>query len=90
MAKIVGRQAADWVQRFGKEREGLLAELEAMRGDDFLSKRLDLDRLIADLRNWPCIDDPAARYPDKIFIAISRAVSTARFLRYATSRNVGG
>jgi asparagine synthase (glutamine-hydrolysing) len=85
-----GRQAADWAQRFSKVRETLLAELENMRDDPFLAHRLDLDRLIEDLRLWPGTDDPAAGYPDKIFIAISRAVSTARFLRYATRRNVGG
>lgn len=84
-----GRQAADWALRMAAERDTLTAELERMRTDPWLAERLDLARLASDLRAWPESDDPAAGYPLKIGVAVSRAISTGRFLRYASGRNVG-
>lgn len=84
-----GRQAADWALRMAAEREALAAELESMRADPWLAARLDLDRLARDLRGWPGTDDPASGNPLKIGVAVSRAISTGRFLRYALGRNVG-
>lgn len=84
-----GRQAADWALRMAAERDDLVAELERMRADPWLAERLDLDRLAADFRAWPGTDDPAAGYPLKIGTAVASAISTARFVRYASGRNVG-
>jgi len=84
-----GRQAADWALRMAAERDVLASELESMRADPWLAARLDLDRLARDLRGWPGTDDPASGNPLKIGVAVSRAISTGRFLRYALGRNVG-
>lgn len=84
-----GRQAADWALRMADERDTLSAELERMRADPWLAGRLDLERLTSDFRAWPGTDDPAAGYPFKIGAAVASAISAARFVRYASGRNVG-
>ncbi|MBA4164158.1 MAG: hypothetical protein C0510_05945 [Erythrobacter sp.] len=84
-----GRQAADWALRMAAERDALTAELEGMRADPWLAERFDLERLTSDFRAWPGTDGPAARYPLKIGAAVASAISTARFVRYASGRNVG-
>ncbi|XUU61092.1 asparagine synthase-related protein [Erythrobacter sp. HA6-11] len=85
----IGRQSPDWALRFQRDRGALLAELQSLHDDSQIGGILDLDRLEGDLRNWDGCEDMAGRWKQKIHSGVSRALSTARFVRYVERRNVG-
>ncbi len=84
-----GLQAADWPLRFARERDGLMAEMARMQGDQRLAAMFDFDRMQRDLAAWDGTDTVAARHFARIHACIGRGVSTARFVRYVEGRNVG-
>ncbi|NVE95715.1 asparagine synthase-related protein [Altererythrobacter lutimaris] len=85
----IGRQSPDWALRFQRDRQALLAELQRLRNDSQLAGILDLDRLEGDLRDWDGSEDTAGLWKQKVHSGVSRALSTARFVRYVERRNVG-
>ncbi len=84
-----GMQSSDWPVRFAREREEILAELNAMKGDSHIAEVFDLSRLTRDLQDWDGQDLPERRDSAKIKSGVSRAISTARFVKFVEGRNVG-
>lgn len=83
-----GRQAADWSSRLRPRRAALLEELEFLAADPDVAERIDIARLRAALENMP-EDDGALRNADTatLHLALSRGLTTARFIRYIKGRN---
>lgn len=85
----IGLQSSDWPLRLARERDLMLAELQAMESDPRLAEVLDLQRLAADLQNWDGQDIPARRDAAKLNSGVSRGISTARFVKFVEGRNAG-
>lgn len=84
-----GRVGSDWPIRVMREREEMLAELDAMRHDDRLNQAFDFDRMIANLAAFQGKDVPGELWQERINSGIGRALATARFVRYVEGRNAG-
>jgi asparagine synthase (glutamine-hydrolysing) len=88
----IGRQGADWHLRLGRRRQALKAELEALSADPKMAKRFNLGALISALDNWPsetplqAIESERAM-AQRLELAVARAVTTARFIRYVEGGN---
>lgn len=85
----IGRQSPDWAQRFQRDRPQMIEELNALTSDNQLAEVLDLKRLSQDLESWDGKEDSQGIWKQKIHAGVSRALSTARFVRYVERRNVG-
>lgn len=85
----IGAQSSDWPQRFARDREDLIAEMERMKADERLAKIFDFERLAANLREWDGSDRPESRSNFKINAAVGRALVSARFVSHVEGRNVG-
>lgn len=82
-----GLQLADWHLRMTRERDALLNEVESLARDPVMASRLDLAGIKATLEDWPAVT-PVGR--DQLFrarLAVSRGLTTARFIRYVEGRN---
>ncbi len=81
-----GRQAADWPLRLARERSVLVAELEELAEDPAMAERFNIPRLHSALVEWdgrpPQAGSPQAA---TLVSAIPRALTTARFIRFAQS-----
>lgn len=84
-----GMAVADWPIRFLRDRDDLLAEMRSMARDPRLNDVFDFERMIRDLEVWDGSDDPANENLSRIYLALGRGVSYARFVRYVEGRNLG-
>lgn len=82
-----GLQAADWHLRIGREREQLIGEIDRLAGDAVMAKRLDLPSLKAALEDWPKETPLTSETTSRIMLAVSRGLTTARFIRFVEGRN---
>ena len=81
-----GLQAADLPLRLGREREALIAELNALACDPAMRERLNLPRLKQAIEDWsPANGDRADAAA--IELALPRAIATARFIRFVEGTN---
>jgi asparagine synthase (glutamine-hydrolysing) len=83
-----GVQSADWHLRMGRQREALAAEIDRLASDPAITRRLNLPRLRALLDNWPAetpIEDAEAG--QGLQLALTRGITTARYIRYVEGRN---
>lgn len=82
-----GRQAADWPLRVARQREALIAELNALGDDPAMAARFDLPRLTHALESMR--DGTPASQADATIVqlAIPRAIATARFIRFVEGTN---
>ncbi|MFO0993129.1 MAG: asparagine synthase-related protein [Hyphomicrobiales bacterium] len=86
--KRQGLQAADWHLRLGRERSVLQTEVERLSKDPGMEARFDLKRFRAALKHWPQstpVDD--ARALKTLWLALPRALATARFIQYVEGHN---
>jgi asparagine synthase (glutamine-hydrolysing) len=83
-----GLQAADWHLRLGREREALQGEITRLQSDPQMAKRFDLPGLAAALSDWP-EKTPDGQRLERLQLAVGRALTTARFIRYVEGRNAG-
>ncbi|MBL8894027.1 MAG: asparagine synthase [Rhizobiales bacterium] len=82
-----GLQSADWHLRLGREREILRAEIDRLSEDPAMEARFKLKRYRSALARWPQmtpVDDPRALRT--LFLALPRALATARFIQYVEGR----
>lgn len=84
-----GWQSTDWPVRIARERSAIRGQLASFAADPRIARVFDFDRLIAALDAWPGADAPHQDYRHTVHLAVSRAVSTAHFIRFAEGRNVG-
>lgn len=83
-----GLQAADWHMRFSHQKRDMIAEIDRLSGDPKMSAMLNLPRLRKALDEWPAetpVDD--IEILQTIQLALSRGLSTARFVRYFEGTN---
>jgi asparagine synthase (glutamine-hydrolysing) len=81
-----GRQAVDWHLRMGRERAALAAEVERLQGDPAIAHRLNLSGLASALADWPATT-PSGPLANRLELALSRGLTTARFIRYVEGSN---
>ncbi|MEO5705630.1 MAG: asparagine synthetase B family protein [Alteraurantiacibacter sp.] len=83
-----GVQGADWHLRLGRQREALAAEIDRLATDPAMAHRFNLRRMRKLLDNWPAetpIEDAEAG--QGLQMALTRAIATARYIRYVEGRN---
>ncbi len=84
-----GLQSADWPVRIERERAAIGGELAALACDRRVARMLDLERLATDFDAWPGSSASQVDHAQRISWGLSRAMSTARFVRHAEGRNAG-
>lgn len=84
-----GLQAADWDLRFGRQRAAYRAELDRLSADPAMAHRFDLPKLQAALDTWPAQTRTSASEAWWLKLALSRTLSTARFIRFVEGGNAG-
>jgi asparagine synthase (glutamine-hydrolysing) len=83
-----GAQAADWYPRMIRERHRIAAELKRLAVNDNVASIVDLERLIAEVNNWP--DRQPRRFsPQQLSLqeALPQALGAAYFIENATGAN---
>ncbi|OWY14198.1 hypothetical protein B6V73_16500 [Thioclava sp. JM3] len=83
-----GRQAADWFIRLKGRRDAIIDELDWLTHDPDVSGRLDLQRLRRAVETMP--ESQAELTPAHaatLSFALSRGLTTARFIRFLAGRN---
>jgi asparagine synthase (glutamine-hydrolysing) len=82
-----GQQAADWHLRLSRQRNALIEEIDWLNEDPAMRRRLNLTSLRDALINFPekTPSDSAARA--RLQAAVTRGLTTARFIRYLEGRN---
>jgi asparagine synthase (glutamine-hydrolysing) len=83
-----GLQSADWHLRLGRERMELRAEIDRLARDPAMDARFDLKRLRSALDAWPD-KTPVGdwRATTTLWLALPRALATARFIQFVEGRN---
>jgi asparagine synthase (glutamine-hydrolysing) len=82
-----GRQAADAELKLGRERPALIDELDTLACDPAMASRLDLPGLRAALVAWQAGTPFTTTQNAILRLALPRAISTARFIRYVEGAN---
>lgn len=82
-----GRQAADWHLRLSRQRHALIEEIDWLREDPQMARRLNLDSLRQALIDFPQETPLESKVAARLQLAISRGLTTARFIRYLEGRN---
>lgn len=83
-----GQQAADWMSRLAPQREELMRELDLLEQDEESAKRIDIAKLRDALNRWP--DETPVGNSEMVHLlqlALPRALTTARFIRYVQGKN---
>lgn len=88
--KRLGVQAADWHLRLGRDRVSLREELDGLSEDPAMAHRLDLRGLKAALDDWPAETPTGGAQRDRLQLALVRAVTTSRFIRFVDGANSSG
>jgi asparagine synthase (glutamine-hydrolysing) len=82
-----GRQAADWHLRLSRQREELIEEIDWLMEDPTISVRLNLSALRQALVDFPDQTPTDKTTIARLKLAVSRGLTTARFIRYLEGRN---
>lgn len=82
-----GLQAADWHLRLSRQRVALIDEIDWLREDPSIERRLNLASLRQTLVDFPeaTPNDPAIAA--RLQLAVTRGLTSARFIRYLEGRN---
>jgi asparagine synthase (glutamine-hydrolysing) len=85
--RLNGRWDADWHLRIGRRRREFLDELDGLKSDERIAGMVDIPRLRRALEDWPeQTETDAQQYFPREF-AVPRGLLTARFVKWAESRN---
>ena len=83
-----GLQAADWHRRTGRVRDEMIAELRQLARDPAMAARFNIPRLVAALADDPeSTPHPRTSEAETLRLAVPRALTTARFIRYVQRDN---
>jgi asparagine synthase (glutamine-hydrolysing) len=88
LEKRTGRHNADWHAKLGRQREGLLREVDALAKVPRLAAMFDLERVRAALEDWP--ESGAIPEAERMAreVVAPRAIIMARFVNYVEGRNL--
>ena len=81
-----GRHHADWLAKLAPRRAELRAELERLEQVPELAEMMDFPRLKAALDDWPG-ETPVGADALSLQVAVTRGLTTARFINYVAGRN---
>ena len=81
-----GRHHPDWLAKLAPQRDALRAELVRLEQVSELAEMLDFPRLKAALEDWPD-QTPIGEDALALQIALTRGLTTARFINYVSGRN---
>ncbi|MFA9230909.1 MAG: asparagine synthase-related protein [Microgenomates group bacterium] len=82
-----GAQAADWHLRIGRQKDKLIEELDWLMEDPKIAKRIDLASLKQALIDFPTETPIGTPQAHRLQLALTRGLTTARFIRYVEGRN---
>lgn len=82
-----GRQAADWHLRIARQRDDLISEIDWLQEDPNMRRRLNLAALRQALVDFPTTTPSDKIAAQRLQLALSRGLTTARFIRYIEGRN---
>jgi asparagine synthase (glutamine-hydrolysing) len=82
-----GRQAADWHLRLSRQRTALIEEIDWLKEDAAINRRLNLDGLRQALIDFPDKTPNDQATSARLQLALTRGLTTARFIRYLEGRN---
>ena len=82
----IGEQCADWFGRLQRNRAAMRVEIDQLRDDPAMQRRLDLNRLATALDEWP-IMTPSVSQRQTLQLALPRALATARFIQWVEAAN---
>ena len=82
-----GMQCADWFDTMATALPQLHAEMERMASHTLTSDYLDLQRLQADLENWPDAGTASQANLSRYQVRLLRALGAAAFIRHAAPDN---
>lgn len=82
-----GRQAADWHLRLSRQRNDLIEEINWLMEDPAISRRLNLSALRQAMVDFPEQTPTDYTTSARLQLAVSRGLTTARFIRYLEGRN---
>lgn len=82
-----GRQAADWHLRLCRQRDHLIEEIDWLMEDAAVSKRLNLKALRKAMVDFPDKTPTDKKAAARLQLAVTRGLTTARFIRYLDGRN---
>lgn len=82
-----GRQAADWHLRLLRQREDLISEIDWLSEDPRMAERLNLPALKQALIDFPQTTPTDQKSAARLQLAVTRGLTTARFIRYLEGRN---
>lgn len=82
-----GLQAADWHLRLGRQRQQLIDEIDWLMEDPKMADRLNLTALRKSLVDWPKETPINTLEAQRLQLAVTRGLSTARFIRFIEGRN---
>lgn len=82
-----GLQAADWHLRLKHQRHNLIDEIDWLMEDAEISRRLNLKSLRKALIDFPEKTPTDSKSSARLQLAVSRGLTTARFIRYLQGRN---
>lgn len=82
-----GLQSADWHLRLKRQRDALIEEIDWLKEDPTMARRLNLDSIRQALVDFPDKTPQDKLGFERLCVAIPRALHTARYIRYMEGRN---
>lgn len=84
-----GLQAADWYQRIYRQKDNLLCEIDRLTANPSMAKRLNLASLRKAVFEMTEVAPTDRAISQRLHLALSRGLTTARFLRFVEGHNDG-
>ena len=82
-----GLQSADWRLRIMRQREALIEEVDWLKEDPAMARRLNLEGLRQALVDFPDKSPRDLLGVERLCLALPRALHTARYIRHMEGRN---
>jgi len=83
----LGIQSSDWPLRWSKERDAIMAELDRLEHDADIAEMLDVPRLKNWMREWSGGNSVGGLEAARIFCAVGRGLTAARFMKFQERGN---
>jgi asparagine synthase (glutamine-hydrolysing) len=85
--KRKGLQSADWHLRMGRQLGSIKEEVDRLAQDPSMAHRLNLSSLKKSLDEWPSETPLNTSLSMRLLLAVSRGLTTARFIHYIEGKN---
>lgn len=85
--RLMGMQSPDWYEKLQAKRAQFAAEIEQFATSPFITRTIDLDRLVRAVKNWPTEGWHKLAVIEEYNLALARGIAAARFLSWVESAN---